>query len=228
MDPVTTSDFWNKEVTTVTNGTLNAIVLATPWDAAPTPGIGSLWEPTVAEKAAIAAGQPVLLWFPGLTEHPSVFIQALEDPVDDATLAIPPESGLARVQLVGGTFDGSWVPASTNGLAMVWRGSGSLADQASYDAYGHIPGDPANQVRHLAEYLAAEIPGADYTEKVDNLETERNEVNAWRLANLAALQEGILPPQVTDLDTPIDRVQANLILIRFPDVPQPSTFVPGP
>ncbi len=226
MEKNTTSDFWNKELTTVTNGALNGISFSAPWD--PTAiGVGSLWDPTTEEKAAIAAGQPVLLWFPGLVEHPSVFVHALEDPLDDDTLGIPPESGLSRVQLVGGDNDGAWVPA-VRGRTLVLRPASSPSEQSSYDAYGHIPGDPENQFRHLAEYLAATIPGADYAEKVANLAIEKAECDAWRLENLAALADGILPPQVTDLTTPIERVQANLVLIKFPEVPQPSTFVPGP
>ena len=228
MDKHTSGDFWNKNVVTDINGTLNAIGFATPWDAAPTPGIGSLWDPTPAEKAAIAAGQPVLLWFPFLVEHPSVVIQALEDPLDDATLGIPPESGLARVQLVGGIHDDSWIPASTRGIALVYNGLGDDSEQFAYDAYGHIPGDPDNEYRHLAAYLAATIPGADYTEKTTNLAAEQAECAAWRLANLEALAAGVLPPQVTDLTTPIQRVQAYLILIKYPEVPQPASLVPGP
>jgi len=219
MNKHTTSDFWNKSIAIPVNGELHAIVT----DA----GIGTLWDPTTEEKAAIADGQPVLLWFPGAVEHPPVFIQALEDPLDDATLGIPPESGLARIQLVGGDFDGSWIPASKD-RALVYRGTGDESEQSSYDAYGHIPGDPANEYRHLAEYLADEIPGADYTEKTTNLATEKAECDAFRLANLTALQDGVLPPQVSDLTTPIERVQAYLILIKYPEVPQPASFVPGP
>lgn len=218
MEKNTTSDFWNRNGDIPINGPIHLIHTSA--------GVGSLWDPTPTERAAIADGQPVLLWFPGLDLHPSVYVHALEDPADDPTLAIPPESGLHRVLLVGGPapLDGAYVPASY-GRALVYR-SGPEDQESYYEAYAHIPGDPEDEYQHCATYLADNIPGADYAERTTNLAAERALVDAWRIDQYRANNNGIIPPGIDTIPVPLDRAAANIVLIKYPEVPQP--IPPGP
>jgi len=218
MSPDLFSSFYTHSITVPGTGSVHVIRT----DA----GIGSLWTPTTEEKAAIAAGGVVMVWLPGVETHPTMFVQALLDPTDDANLGIPDEANLTRVTIVGGPHDGSVTPASF-GRCLIYR-TGPANEESSHEAYGHIPGDPPNEFRHLATYLADTIPGANQAEKLDNLADEFAEADAFRQANYTALAQGVLPPQASDLTIPITRLQAYLILIKYPAVPQPGPLVPGP
>jgi len=218
MEPDLFSPFYTNAISIPVTGSIHAIIT----DA----GIGSVWKPSAAEKAAIATGAVVMVFIPGEKVHPPMFVQALLDSTSDPTLGIPPESHLARVKLVGGPFNNAWTPASF-GRALIYR-SGPTGDESSYEAYGHIPGDPDNEYRHLSTYLASTIPGANYIEKTANLATERAECDAFRQAAYLSNSYGVLPPQASSLTTPLSRAQAFFILNKYPGVPQPESLVPGP
>lgn len=192
-------------------------------------GIGSIWQPTAAEKAAIAADRPVLLFFPGRTDHPGVFLQALEDPDTEPSMDIPPETGLQRVKLIGGPLDDQYRAASYGRAHIFNAAPGSFPiepiDPETFEVYTHIPGDPEDEYRHAITYLIATTPGVDDEAKWDNMIAERDEVDEWRKAHYRSLALGILPPEVGALATPVERVSCHFALVHF-DVPNPP--IPGP